>query len=348
MQTKTEKTKELLLKEIQQGKYKNRIPSYKSLMNKFNVSQATIFAVLNSLEKEGLIIKKNRQGIFVNQPKNFEGNVTLIVPRSKGVLFSQTIRLTHDILAEKRFRNIVSILSDDPAHEAEVLRGCIDDGSKGILFMPFHESPDSAKALQQLLENKPVIQIDRHYSSVRCDYVSIDHFNIIKAITEYAMNKGNQKIAYLTSERPLRVLSSCEDRLRGYKAAMEYRQEPFIIEAGITFSEDYHTVHIKDEHLDLITNNYFDTIIVENATLAKSLIQVINSKKTGASQNINILTIDTDEVMSNIAPGIKHFPYQYKHIIKRSVDLLCSRIKDGKPQDNIYENILIMPPLSEM
>ena len=62
--------REVLREEIKSGKYKEKIPSERELMERFSVSRATIREAISYLVKEGILEKIHGKGTFVkNKPK---------------------------------------------------------------------------------------------------------------------------------------------------------------------------------------------------------------------------------------------------------------------------------------
>ena len=59
--------KEILLKEIQQGVYKEKIPSERELIDKYSVSRTTVREAVTALVYEGVLQKIHGKGTFINQ-----------------------------------------------------------------------------------------------------------------------------------------------------------------------------------------------------------------------------------------------------------------------------------------
>jgi LacI family transcriptional regulator len=89
----------------------------------------------------------------------------------------------------------------------------------GIIIAPTKHSP--SKIIQMKDEGYPFVTFDRYFPELKIPYVIIDNEESSYQLVNHLIQKGNQKIAIITTNSYLKTMSM---RYEGYKRALESNQ----------------------------------------------------------------------------------------------------------------------------
>ncbi|MCD9022919.1 LacI family DNA-binding transcriptional regulator [Cohnella silvisoli] len=177
----------------------------------------------------GLVTRKtNNICLFTPQPAseffNFSGNS----------IFNDLMQGIGEILDQKDHNLLISW--DNLGHKAKtpkLVKLMRERAMDGVLIcLPKHDSSVIAELTEQ---NFPIVIIGSNDMKNQVNSVDVDNHEIAYRNTRHLLNLGHSKIAFI-SPGSLEYLV-CEDRLEGYKSALE--------EEGVKFREDY--VYIGDD-----------------------------------------------------------------------------------------------------
>jgi GntR family transcriptional regulator len=217
---------EILLERIRDGTYApgSRIPSESELSNEFGVSRATVRTVLAKLAANGLILRKQGNGTFVNarirQASAQPGNLWDLVQLIEGNGYKSSI---HPISIERK-----------PASEKEALVLALEPGEEVIhLKRVFHA------------DGRPVILADNAIpvSFLRAPLETIDGELHIRDIFK---NYFHQKIAFaitdihsaLIGEETLNILGGEAGRAILQLDVMFYGKNDLPLAYGMNYFDD--------------------------------------------------------------------------------------------------------------
>jgi LacI family transcriptional regulator len=192
---------------IEQGFYSpnEKIPTENELVSLSGLSRATIRQALNNLEHSGYIIRKKRVGSFVRKINKNTKNmpvVGLIVPDIRAGYASILARGAED---EATKNNISLILcnTDDLLSQASYhIERLIQLSVSGVIYIPVAASNEKNLQIINKLQQKniPVVLVDRGIPDSNLDFVTTNNFEGSRQITQYLIDKGHNKIAFLSNK----------------------------------------------------------------------------------------------------------------------------------------------------
>lgn len=153
-----------MLAELQDGE---RLPSFNSLCSRYDISQATLNSALDLLEKDGLIRRVPKVGVYSakSQAARREKKITLLMPGEHEPLFAAVISVCCRFCRAHHIQLSLEFSDLDPDVECRILdRVLHDESCDGLLFLPLFplfETRESLETLKKLAEVKPVVQFDR-------------------------------------------------------------------------------------------------------------------------------------------------------------------------------------------
>jgi LacI family transcriptional regulator len=135
----------------------------------------------------------------------------------------------------------------------------IEHTVSGVIFVPTAASVEKNRFLiDKFLQRQiPVVLADRCIAGLQIDCVTTDNFQGAYKMTQYLIDKGHQKVAFVASS----LFSTEQQRLEGYKAALSDHQialdpdlivakaEPFIEKR---FEQEVHDLLLKRENFTAV------------------------------------------------------------------------------------------------
>ena len=125
-----------MLAELQDGE---RLPSFNSLCSRYDISQATLNSALDLLEKDGLIRRVPKVGVYSakSQAARREKKITLLMPGEHEPLFAAVISVCCRFCRAHHIQLSLEFSDLDPDVECRILdRVLHDESCDGLLFLP--------------------------------------------------------------------------------------------------------------------------------------------------------------------------------------------------------------------
>ena len=203
-----------------------KIPSETELMKRFDVSRGTVRQTLAELVNEGVIYKKQGLGSFFSGKRD-ETNaqeqsrlIGVITPNMFHYIYPQILQGINDVVHQKRYNVVLSGSEGNSENEYPHLEQLLARGIEGLIFEP----AGSPKRFQdtrvfKLIKNLtiPVVFMDWALDDLSVSYVSLDDVEGGFRATNYLLEQGHRRIAYIYMSN--HVPGSL--RYKGYQRAFE-------------------------------------------------------------------------------------------------------------------------------
>lgn len=189
----------------------------------------------------------------------------------------------------------------------------------------------------------PIVMVDVWYLNVKLDNVMANNFTGAFEVTEYLINMGHRKIAFVGSPE---YSFSFVERHRGYLECMQLHREKGTInyEATDTF-EDHFTPFSPSSFREILRKTDRPTAIVAaNDPVAFKLYQILDKEGLKIPGDISIVGFDNVEKCDWVKPKLTSVNISKETIAKRAIDLLLTRIRE--PEEN-REMVLVNTNLIE-
>jgi GntR family transcriptional regulator of arabinose operon len=223
-----------LLAEIQQGAYRSgdRLPSELELCKRFQASRITVAKAINSLQHEGLVVRRAGSGSYVQHTApvtSFQfgllipelGSTEIFEPICKGIMQSPQAK-SHSLIwghtAQKGVSKEEAALS--------LCRQFIEQKVSGVFFAPLEFVDQTDSINHQLVAELrkagiPIVLLDRCYYTYpmrsNLDRVGIDNHRASFVVTQHLWNQGARRIVFVARKRSA---STMVDRVSGYQFAL--------------------------------------------------------------------------------------------------------------------------------
>ncbi|MTW87664.1 GntR family transcriptional regulator [Virgibacillus dakarensis] len=262
MKSLYEQVYESLKQEILSSKYKvgEQVPSEKELSEAFQVSRITSKKALERLTKEGYVYRQQGRGTFVAE---FQATNHGEPNNSKKPLFGLVMTTFDDSFGSALLASLVEESQDKcflilrqslgiPEREEKIIQELIDYGVSGLIVSPAQAQHYSSEILKMVVNQFPLVLIDRSFEGVATAAVSTDNVEAAIKGTNYLIDQGHQHIGVLMPSNY--ETTTIEDRLVGIMDAFVERH--LIVNRELWFSDIRSTSPIpqanKEEDIEKI------------------------------------------------------------------------------------------------
>ncbi|HOA73158.1 MAG TPA: GntR family transcriptional regulator [Phycisphaerae bacterium] len=213
---------EALRRRLEEGQLAGgtKLPALKELASELSVSTMTVRRALRTLESEGHVYRIAGVGSFVRPAVGGRGLRRIAFIGSDLTSTFQVAIARGAQQAGQRDGWAVALLDAhwDVELEAANIRSLPEMGARGAIVLPPFSSTTTADALHALQANNfPMVLVDMGAPGLRADLVSSDHEAGAQLATRYLIERGHQRVFFLTHPP---VASSVVSRLAGYEQAL--------------------------------------------------------------------------------------------------------------------------------
>ncbi|GHV89132.1 transcriptional regulator [Spirochaetia bacterium] len=212
---------EQLLEQISSGGLKagDRVPSEKEICDTYGVSRITSKKALEMLAEHHLIARWRGKGSFV-AGSPVQGNfrsIALLLSTFNDAFGARLVGSVEEMCNALGYHLILRRTRESPAEEEKALRELDDEAVSGILMVPVRGEYYNAEILQQIINKRPLVFVDRRMRGLPVPSVSTDNAAAAESAVKHLLDLGHRKIAFYSG--PANHTSTVEDRRQGFVKA---------------------------------------------------------------------------------------------------------------------------------
>jgi GntR family transcriptional regulator of arabinose operon len=339
---------ESLRQAILSGAYRpgDRLPTEMELARAHNVSRVTAGSALTELARTGLVTRAPRRGTIVQSAGRYvqaeaRPLVAWIVRRIESTFNFGILQGVQSGVREAGFGLLVGQSGETHEHEGAAIRDAVAAGTSGIMIFIQDGESYNAEVLRLVLENYPVVLVDRYLRGVRCAVVSSDNEAGSRELVQAMLDAGHRRICLLTF--PPGHTSTIEDRLRGYVGALTLADLPvdYSLHYVISTTEEADpwwepSTHVVDAFAEfLCTHSDVTAVYATNAFLALVAFRAIERLHLRIPEDISFVCIDPLEAIPLSLPAVTCCVQQADAIGRTAVALLREMLA-GKPPRTVF------------
>lgn len=335
--SKANQVKELLLSEIESGKYTegDRLPSDNVLMRELKVSRNTVREALSFLTTEGHVIRIQGKGTYVTNKQSAEldidrGMIHIISRDEHGSqeanpFVSELLRGSLKAVEEKPVAiKLTTFTGDDWFLPPQRLDAICAEKPRGVMLAAFPVTANIVKQFHQ--RNIPCCSLGTPAEGVDIPYIEIDHYQAIQEAVNHLVAKNHRKIVLIhgTQHKP-----SGQARINGFRDALK--------KAGIPFKTDMlQNVKMADYHsakqtvMNLLEKKVdFTALIVYGDYATLSAIQELTRHQLSVPDDISLIMYGGFEwACRACGMQITRIKQPFHEVGKKAVELLLSSDKN--------------------
>ena len=307
-----------------------KLPTEEQIIKQFDVSRITVVRGLERLQQERYITRVQGSGSFVRTRLAATESmkvVSFITSFTGEGREGQLISGLESGFRESGYMLSVSNSAENKATERELILS-IKDKIQGIILYA-SSSVDNIDLFEQLImENYPIIFLDRHPLNLPCSSITCDNFDGGYKIGQFFVKNGHKRIAFIYHN--LTGLSSERDRYNGFMQAMS--------EAGIP-RKDILTSSINGhdtlEAVDRVLSEWYareggspTAVFAVNDHLALVVRQHLKNHRNGMADDVLLAGFD-DLIGDRLDSPFVTVRQEYAQMGRTAAELLIDKIEKG-------------------
>ncbi|GLC81312.1 GntR family transcriptional regulator [Lacrimispora brassicae] len=341
----------ILTEELAEG---TCLPQTGELASAYGVSTITITNALNALRIEGYLNRIKGKGSFVQLPvkgaETFAGGfdgaepcenrggdkmLGLVLEHISSCFGLDMMYAMDAMAAEAGYKLCVRFSYGEREKETEEIEFLKELGVSGIIVMPCHGLYYNTAILKLVIEEFPMVLIDKKMEGIPVPSVRTDNHLAMKALVDHLVNKGNKKIGFITFSE--NGTSSIKDRKKGFLEAMKAAGAEAMAECCLEgaekitiYSDDFDTGMREKIDRYLNDNKDLDAVICAEYGIARWL---------GNRKGITVCCIDED-YLSPGGPRFTHIKQNEKKMAFEAIGILLKQVE----KDPSYSQVDCLVP----
>ena len=206
----------------------DKLPTEDELARRYSVSKITVKKALEMLKDDGLILRVQGRGTFVRKIEPVE-SARETPPRSRliGLVLehvSSSFGLNMMYYIGRRldaagYRLCIRFTFGSIEKETEEINDLLKMNVAGLIIMPCHDSHYNMTILKLILENFPIVLVDKRMHGLPISSVCTDGREAMRLLVHHLKERGCENAAVLTIDPA--STSSLGDRAEGFYKGLE-------------------------------------------------------------------------------------------------------------------------------
>lgn len=312
--------------------------SIKDIARQAGVVPSTVSFVLNGKAKEMRISHDLAEKIkALAKEANYQPNYTavslrtgrtkilgLIVEDISNVFFASLAKTIEDEAYALGYKIVYCSTENNDEKGSELIRMLSHQQVEGFLITP---SKGMAAEVSNLLDHKkPVVLMDRYFKDLEVPYVLVDNQAGVKEGMAHLLQKGHQKIAFITVDLDQVQM---KEREKAYKACMKGHpyEENLILKLSYTVKPD-----AAVEQISAFLKGIPDLEAVFFATNYLGVYGLESIKALGWSipDDLAVICFDDHDIFRLYTPGITIIKQPIKSIAVTAIQMLMKQFQHEK------------------
>ena len=299
----------------------------KALNDSYEISDSTKERIKSAARLHNY--KPNK--LAVNLKSGKTNTIGVVLPSIKNFFMSRVLRGIDSVIAKSPYNIIISITNESFDKEVQSVQ-TLSNGLVDAIIIAVSEETQIKKDfshLNSLIGDTPLLMVDRIVNSITCDKVLVDDYNAVFNAVNELIKDGRKSIALVSSINNLNV---GKQRTKGYKSAIENKQDPIVIEG----SEE----HLEKELIKLIDLNKIDAIMALDQESSLAAYRIGKKKKVLTSKKIALIGYASRVISEHLTPKLTTIDQHGKKVGSTSARLLLKRLDefDGEPESIVINS----------
>jgi DNA-binding LacI/PurR family transcriptional regulator len=324
-----------LLAEIHRGEYRSgdRLPSEIELCKRFQASRITVAKAINSLQHEGLVVRRPGSGSYVQLAAPVTsyqfgllipelGSTEIFEPICQGIMRSPQAK-SHSLIWGHTSPKSAS--KEEAA--LSLCRQFIEQKVSGVFFAPLEFVDEKDSINHQLVAELrqaciPIVLLDRCYYTYpmrsNLDRVGIDNHRASYVVTQHLWNQGARRIVFVARRRSA---STMVDRVSGYQFALSECGSQFLARALYGDVEDLEFLR------ELVEDVEPDGVVCGNDLTAAHLMRALIGMGVRVPEQIRLVSFDDVSYAKLLPVPLTTIHQNCPQIGESAMDLMLDRIQ---------------------
>ncbi|NYT44322.1 LacI family DNA-binding transcriptional regulator [Alcaligenaceae bacterium] len=243
--------------------------------------------------------------------------VGFILPDVQNHFYSAMAKMLAENVSTIGLQLVLAISEGDPERELRHVRELRRARAQGIIVTPVADMlPETA----DLLSGMRTVQLVRSHPLVTADLVTAQDARAISVSTQYLLELGHRKIAYLGGGAE--ILDSGTNRLAGYRRAMSQVEGGVCMEVlTAPYPENgYSAARQILEHATPPSG-----LVIGSSQLAVGVLRAIREMNIRVPQDLSVISYDDPDWLQLCGPGISTIALPIAEMAHQAVNLIDAR-----------------------
>ena len=250
--------------------------------------------------------------------------IGLIVPELTHHFYSQIVKGVDSVLDEVGYQQIICVSNEEFEKEKKAAEALLNARVDGLLLALSNETREYDHIQQLIHEEIPVVFLDRMCEDIQAPYVMTDDFEGAKLATQYLIDIGCNKIAFIKGPE---IISTTFSRLMGYKEAFKVN--------GLEVDDSFIIDHCDQNQLEsrlmkLVKEQSLDGLLAHSDYHAFKAMEILQKKGLKIPEDISIIGYANEPLASYTTPKITTVKQPAFEMGERGMKLLMSQIESGE------------------
>ncbi|MBC8104216.1 MAG: GntR family transcriptional regulator [Cytophagales bacterium] len=317
-----------------------RLPSERTLMQRFAVQRDTVRRALGLLEAEGWVITEQKRGSFVAPVRPVPPPAAIAA--TTGTFLVVTARNAGSTALESILRGLsgrsdaagasIQYYDSNPLpgrmlHELPSLEFLQENQIAGVLLWP--QSPSDIESLCRLRGAVPLLLVDQRLMGFEADFIGFDDISGGRLVTEHLLRLGHRRIGFLGDEV---FAETVQLRWRGYSLALEAAGIPLDSADLLLFNgmqdpplNDYLRLFLAGRGRPLTA------VVCSNDSTALRLLRTLRAEGRRVPDEVAVTGYGDLLPSTMDAHGLTTVSQPFEALGKAARDLLVSRLGGSSP-----------------
>ncbi|WP_341227525.1 LacI family DNA-binding transcriptional regulator [uncultured Arcticibacterium sp.] len=301
----------------------------RAIRGSYEISDATKKLVLDYAEK----VNYRPNPIALSLRENKSRSIGIIVPEIANNFFSNAINGAEDVAQKRGYHVMIFQTRESDLKEKACLEHVLSRKLDGVLISLSGSTQDYTY-LEHLLKGEfPMVFFDRVPDGVKANKVVANNFQGAFDATEHLIKTGRKRIGHITSPP---ILSITQERLAGYKAALEKYNIPFN-ENLVKFMEFDYSI-IAETIKKLIKEENPDALFTASDRLALSCYDAIKSLNVKIPEEVAVVGFTNLKVANLLSPSMTTVTQPAFDLGAEAVNILIDNI-EGNKRDMAFKKL---------
>ena len=214
--------------DIESGKYQpgEKLPPEAELRRLFGISAITVKKAFGMLAEEGFVRRVPGKGTFVKEdeqtqpaPARSARLIGMILEHVASPYGLDMLYAIDRLLTERGYRLCVRYSYGDRERETSEIEFLLSLGVAGLIIMPCHGNHYSTTILRLIIDDFPVVLIDKRLEGIPVPSVRTDNAGATACLTEHLYERGCRRIGMFSIDPS--GASSLAERVEGCRRKLE-------------------------------------------------------------------------------------------------------------------------------
>ena len=309
-------------------------------MRQFKTSRPTAARAMRDLENEGYLERRAGSGSFVRVPAQTRSSlIGLLTPEVGSAELFEPI--CSEIAARCQKHNLSLLWADSSGYKTgdselekrtfDLCQRYLDLKVSGVFFAPVEFSKRMKQVNRDIAERLDnagvsVVLLDRDLERLpnrsRFDLVSVDNFRIGFLQTDYMLNLGCKKIAYLSRGNSAPTIDT---RIFGYNTALNQRGIKY--RTPLVFKGD---VEHDEEVIARLWKSKPDAIVCSNDATAAALLRALSKMGIAVPADVRVIGVDDVRIANLTSVPLTTIHQPCHELGRAAVATMIRRIENRK------------------